>query len=116
MLASDYLFGDLDVQTAQKQFDLFTRKKEKAYILIKALKPHFNLLDFSQEQKDLQHRVDKIRKAIVFCDEQITEAKEVLDKYDKDSPEHHNVALGMNSPSEVQKQAYEANIKKKGLM
>jgi cell fate (sporulation/competence/biofilm development) regulator YlbF (YheA/YmcA/DUF963 family) len=78
MISSTYLYGSIDKQMAGLQKELFTIKKAKALQLIRDLQPHFNLLDFSQRQKDLEWRIDRIKKAIVFCDEQIEEANEVL--------------------------------------
>jgi len=79
MISSEYLYGGLDVETAKLQKALFERKKAKAHQTLGNLKEHFNLLDFSQAQSDLQLRVDKIKKAVVFCEEQIDEAKEVIE-------------------------------------
>ena len=78
MISSEVLYGGLDLETAKLQKALFERKKAKAYQTISNLKSSFDLLDFSPAQKDLAIRVDKIKKAIVFCNEQIDEAKEVL--------------------------------------
>ncbi len=79
MISSEYLYGGLDCETAKLQKALFERKKAKAYQTLSNLKEHFNLLDFTPRQRELSLRVDKIKKAIVFCNEQIDEAKEVLD-------------------------------------
>ncbi len=78
MISSDYLYNGLDYDTATLQLALFQNKKKRALAVITALKPQFDLLDFSDKQKALQLRVDKIRKAIGFCDDMINEAKEAL--------------------------------------
>ena len=78
MLSSDLLYGGLDVQTAIIQKDLFERKKEKAYLTLGRLNKDFNLMDFSEKQDRLQWRINKIKKAIQFCTNQIDEAKGVL--------------------------------------
>ncbi len=78
MISSEYLYGESDRETALLQRDLFKHKKAKAYQLIEKLKPDFNLLNFSPEQKKLELRITKIRKAIEFCNEQIDEAEAVL--------------------------------------
>jgi len=57
---------------------LFIKKKAKAFALIDKLKPSFNLMAFTDEQRALEQRIDKVKKAIDFCDKQIEEAKEVL--------------------------------------
>jgi hypothetical protein len=68
----------MDKQMAALQKELFTIKKVKALKLIKELQPQFNMLDFSKRQKDLEWRIDRIKKAIEFCEGQIEEADEVL--------------------------------------
>ena len=78
MLTSEYLWGGLDKETAIMQKELFERKKAKGYTLLGNLKEHFNLLNFTQGQKDLEHRIEKIKKGIEFCNEQIDEAEGVL--------------------------------------
>ena len=78
MIPSEYLYDGLDLETAQLQYNLFTKKKNKAQALIRKLKPSFNLLDHSKSQKDLEHRMDKINKAIIFCENQRSEALQVL--------------------------------------
>ena len=78
MLSSAYLYGNLDIKTAAIQVELFELKKAKAYDTLAELKPHYNLLNFTQEQRDLDARIMKIKKAIEFCNEQIDEAKNVL--------------------------------------
>ena len=80
MLTSEYLWGGLDLETAKLQKALFERKKAKGYQTLNNLKEHFNLLDFSQEQRALHIRIDKIKKGIEFCNEQIDEASEVLNE------------------------------------
>ncbi len=80
MQSSIYLYGDLDVETAVLQVELFELKRAKAYKLLSELKPKYNLLDSSQKQKDLEIRVNAIKKAIDFCNDQIDEAKEVLNE------------------------------------
>jgi hypothetical protein len=62
------------------QLALFTKKKAKAFALIEKLKPSFNLMAFTQEQRDLEWRIDKIKKALLFCEEQCEEAKGVLNE------------------------------------
>ena len=61
------------------QLALFTKKKQKAFKLIDKLKPEFNVGSFTESQRLLEWRVDKIKKAIKFCDGQIREAQGVLD-------------------------------------
>ncbi len=78
MISSTYLYGGLDKETAGIQKALFLRKKMNARALLVELKPLYNLLDFSQKQLDLTMRVGKIHKAILFCQDQIDEANEVL--------------------------------------
>ncbi len=78
MLSSEYLYGESDRETALLQRDLFKHKKAKAYQLIEKLKPDFNLLNFSPEQKELELRITKIRKAIDFANNMIEEAEAVL--------------------------------------
>lgn len=78
MISSEYLWGGLDKETAKVQKELFERKRAKGYALLGNLKEHFDLLDFSEKQDRLQHRVNKIKKAIEFANEQVEEAKEVL--------------------------------------
>ena len=78
MKTSERLYGKLDSITAKIQFDLFIRKKAKAYALIKTLRPKFDVGSFTQEQRDLEFRLEDIKKAIEFCNGQIAEAKEIL--------------------------------------
>ena len=78
MLSSELLYDGLDRETAELQLILFTKKKAKAFALIEKLKPSFNLMAFTQGQRDLEWRIDKIKKAILFCEEQCEEAQEVL--------------------------------------
>ena len=78
MKRSDYLYGSLDKETAQLQLDLFKRKKAKAHALIAELRPSFNVANFTEEQRNLEFRLDDIKKAIEFCEAQILEANEVL--------------------------------------
>ena len=80
MLSSVYLYGELDRKTAHVQKVLFTLKKAKAYNLLSKLKPHFNLLNRSQEQKDLEIRITAINKAIDFSNNMIEEAQQVLNE------------------------------------
>ena len=78
MIESEYLYGKLDRKTAQLQLDLFELKKEKATTLLRELFKDYDLLSRSTKQVNLEVRVDKINKAIVFCNEQIEEAKYTL--------------------------------------
>jgi len=78
MKTSERLYGSLDEVTAKIQLELFTRKKRKAFALMKELRPSFNVSNFTLEQRELEFRMDDIKKAVEFCDGQITEALEVL--------------------------------------
>ena len=80
MKTSEHLYGELDAETAEIQKKLFTRKKMKAWALIAKLKPSFNVGSFTPEQRELEYRMDDIKKAIEFCDAQIAEAEEVLNE------------------------------------
>ncbi len=80
MISSEYLYGGLDRDTAILQKALFKRKLSKAQNLIIGLKPSFNLLAFTLQQKELEQRIDKVKKAMEFCNEQIEEAQEVLNE------------------------------------
>ena len=80
MISSVYLYGELDRKTARLQKKLFTLKKAKAYKLLSTIKEDYNLLDFSDRQRQLEQRVVKIVKAIEFCNGQIEEAEEVLNE------------------------------------
>ena len=78
MKSSERLYGELDAETAEIQKALFTRKKAKAYALMAKLRPDFDVGSFTQKQRDLEFRLEDIKKAIEFCDAQIAEAEEVL--------------------------------------
>ena len=78
MISSEYLYDGLDAETAELQLELFTKKRAKAFALIEKLKPDFNVASFTEKQRDLEWRLDKVKKAIEFCNGQITEAQEVL--------------------------------------
>ena len=79
MKTSERLYDGLDRTTAQLQFALFKNKKAKAHALIDKLKPNFDVGSFTPEQRELEYRLEDIKKAIVFCENQMAEAKEVLD-------------------------------------
>ena len=59
------------------------RKKDKAFLLLEKLKPDFNLMDFTKRQRELEYRIDDIKKAIEFAVGQIEEARQVLEEADE---------------------------------
>ena len=79
MKTSDRLYGGLDRTTAQLQLALFKNKKAKAVTLMAQLRVNFDVGSFTPEQRELEFRIEDIKKAVIFCENQCLEALESLE-------------------------------------
>ena len=79
MMPSEALYGRLPRSTYTMQLGLFTDKKRGALAVLDEIRKDYDCLDTSPEQIALDALLKKVQKAIIFCDAQIAEAKEMLD-------------------------------------